>query len=1294
MVAAASAREEVHAFLSNVHSGRSPAGRLYARFSAVLIVVNILAFVVGTLYVPRYYDPAFVPFPCGPTCDALWFGNSASASVLEIFTVLLFTAELAARLWTADLENDTYRGAAGRVRLLLTFDCLVDLAGIVPFYADSLLPPHSAGISQALRLVRMLRIDSRFDLALCLLDDVLAEQRALLGTAAFVGGTIWLVCSSLYYLFERRNADMIYCGAAPARCGMEGTIDTSLCTFDVHGFVDCSEAGCPPTDDHPEPCYSLFRSIPMASYLTLLNLFGEYPMMANHSPLGMVFGTVVAVIAVAFFGIPASIIGSGFEDIISRRKEEMMQIKHRSAAIDVLEAEEQREEEERAFVARGEDSSPSARLYNFLHAQTGFWSVCFEYYTLALAVGSALAFMLDTMEAEDADSNLHAFFGQLEMVTAVVFTVEYASKVYSIVENPKYGGKGDLAGRLAYMKSFSALVDFVSFFPFWIGYSATVDGLLTNAIRLIFPSAPSLGSTTQGLRLLRLLKFERYTKAFTTFDDIIRENIDVLAVTGFTATIMWVFFSSVLYFTERDNPDAETASYYSTVPRSMWITLLNLSGESPLSNYSTAGKVVTAVIGLVASGLFGIPIGVLGAGFEEIADEEEDEEGYDEVEADDHYEGADDEKCKPFEKTCFQFVNGVGSKAADIYEIVTYALVGTSVVLGIVQTVPGYESFMKEGDLVIVLFFAVEYILRLVGAPADPAFATDISMLGGLKARIRFLCSLFSLIDLLAIVPFFYANAFPGSWIDRHDEYLRFLRLFRLLKLEKYFPSLTLIDDVVRRKKQKLIKTMFAAGTLWLFFTALLFLAESHDTSNGIDPVPLYGCSLYDDEANVRKKRFFLGIGQGKKKLVSNEIDCTMSDRFTNFFDSFVYTGIHLIGDYPIIEYNTLGRIINFFIVVAAVGVVSIPAGLIASGFSEMIEGRVERRTRRTQSTAKRGHAGDDWYELRLEELQNQDPPHSKFGPACDDLQFAVHNFLNGDSEIALAFRWVMAAVTCGNVLAVVLESIPEVAKYLAEMEFDVVGAFEMASIAFFVAEYILRLFSAPKNIQALYSPWTYATTFFGLVDLMSILPWFVFMYLRAYGHVESGSEIADVFSVLRVFRVLQIEGLWGVAFSKLDNVFRASKEVLKASALMAMIVWIGCAALFHIFEQNNPNFRECESSVPLFGTDSRPGCYDFATTAECNQFYPEKCTQTAFATMPDSLFYVAVFLGGEWGVTDFTWPGRLVCMFMCVAGIGLYAIPVGSLFDSFGAVIGMGEGEEERGGEQEEGGNEKKKYD
>lgn len=223
--------------------------------------------------------------------------------------------------------------------------------------------------------------------------------------------------------------------------------------------------------------------------------------------------------------------------------------------------------------------------------------------------------------------------------------------------------------------------------------------------------------------------------------------------------------------------------------------------------------------------------------------------------------------------------------------------------------------------------------------------------------------------------------------------------------------------------------------------------------------------------------------------------------------------------------------------------------------------------------------------------------------------------------------------------------------------------------------DYALRLFSAKKSREALFSPWVYAFTFFGIVDMLSILPWYVQLILSKSGYLN-GDE-AKVFRIFRIFRVLQLED-FVVAFSKLDNVFRASKDVLKATGLMAIIIWVGSSALFFIFEQNNPNFRSCNASVPLTGTLDKPGCYDFESTQECNDYYPDMCSQSAFTNMPNTMFYVAVFLGGDWGFVDFTWPGKLVCMFLCVAGIALYSIPVGTLFDSFGAVIGLGEEEEE----------------
>ena len=60
------------------------------------------------------------------------------------------------------------------------------------------------------------------------------------------------------------------------------------------------------------------------------------------------------------------------------------------------------------------------------------------------------------------------------------------------------------------------------------------------------------------------------------------------------------------------------AAYYSSVPGSMWITLLNLSGEVPLSDYQTSGAIIVGTLSVTACAIFAIPVGALGSGFEEV----------------------------------------------------------------------------------------------------------------------------------------------------------------------------------------------------------------------------------------------------------------------------------------------------------------------------------------------------------------------------------------------------------------------------------------------------------------------------------------------------------------------------------------------------------------------------------------------------------------------------------------------------------------------------------------------------
>jgi Ion transport protein len=592
----------------------------------------------------------------------------------------------------------------------------------------------------------------------------------------------------------------------------------------------------------------------MASYYALLNLFGEFPLIDQHSVGGKIVGTFTAVLAAVVFAVPTGIIGNGFEAVIEeRRKGSAKEERHRDEGYRTP-----------GYVA--EEDSTRGRIYNFLHAMTSPRSTDYDIFVNLLVVAAALTFMLDTLNG--TTWAMHVTFDSVEFFAVMVFTIDYALRVYSVKEDPKYNTT--VGGRFWYMLSFLAVVDFLSVFPYWC------ELLVTGRVSTHKDTTTTASNLVRALRLLRILRFEKYTHAFTTFDDVMRANARVLQLTVFTAILLWVFFGAFLYLSERDNPDEEMASNYKTMPDSLWMTLLNLSGESPLAQYSVWGKVVTGLLGLFATAIFGIPIGILGAGFEELVQEENADNEEELVAAAEEanktrtaaeqehaLEEASAELGSFIEHAFFTFVNGIGSPIAKCFEFAIYALIFLAVAVGCWQTVEGEEYSFREVEWIAVVVFTFEYVLRFIGVGADPEFASP----GGdpISCRLRFLVSFYSLVDLAAIVPFYVTLAMPDSVVNQYDEYLRMLRIVRLVKLDKYVPSISLIDDVIRLKANTLKVAAYAAVTLWILFAALMYLFETKDESNALDDaVPQYGC---------------------------NE-DCTMADRFQNFFDSMVYTGV------------------------------------------------------------------------------------------------------------------------------------------------------------------------------------------------------------------------------------------------------------------------------------------------------------------------------------------------------------------------------------------------------------------
>ena len=88
------------------------------------------------------------------------------------------------------------------------------------------------------------------------------------------------------------------------------------------------------------------------------------------------------------------------------------------------------------------------------------------------------------------------------------------------------------------------------------------------------------------LRLLRLLKLDKYVPSVSLVDDLFRKKAHAFEVTGVVIGIIWVVFSTLLYATTKDDNikfDYLTMGQrYHNIPNSFQYAFIHLSGECRL----------------------------------------------------------------------------------------------------------------------------------------------------------------------------------------------------------------------------------------------------------------------------------------------------------------------------------------------------------------------------------------------------------------------------------------------------------------------------------------------------------------------------------------------------------------------------------------------------------------------------------------------------------------------------------------------------------------------------------------
>lgn len=259
--------------------------------------------------------------------------------------------------------------------------------------------------------------------------------------------------------------------------------------------------------------------------------------------------------------------------------------------------------EQKAIVAREAGTRPAVpslrqRVNEILEpANEGDRSSrAFDLFIVLLIAVNTLAIVLESVAETYAAAPF--IFDWLERVSVIVFTVEYALRVWSCVSSPRFASP--VRGRLRFILTPMATIDLLAIIPFYLPMIG-IDLRFIRAVRL--------------LRVFRTLKFGRYSRALQSFGRVFQAKREQLLMSALVMSLLLLLSSALMYYAERDaQPDV-----FGSIPSAMWWAVMTLTtvGYGDVYPVTQIGRLLGSVIAILGVGAFALPAGILGAGFVE-----------------------------------------------------------------------------------------------------------------------------------------------------------------------------------------------------------------------------------------------------------------------------------------------------------------------------------------------------------------------------------------------------------------------------------------------------------------------------------------------------------------------------------------------------------------------------------------------------------------------------------------------------------------------------------------------------
>lgn len=222
-----------------------------------------------------------------------------------------------------------------------------------------------------------------------------------------------------------------------------------------------------------------------------------------------------------------------------------------------------------------------------------FWLNIFLTLTISL---NAIAIILDTVPS--IQHKYHQLLLDFEVFSVIVFTIEYALRLWSCVENPHFSHL--IKGRIKFIFSAWGLVDLLSIAPFYVSIFITDLGFI-RILRL--------------LRMLRLFRVSKYFHALRVIQKVMKEKQEELILSFVFIVFVLIISSSTLYYFEHEIQPHE----FSSIPEAMWwgVNAMTTVGDADYRPITPIGKIIGGLISILGVALFALPTGILASGFAE-----------------------------------------------------------------------------------------------------------------------------------------------------------------------------------------------------------------------------------------------------------------------------------------------------------------------------------------------------------------------------------------------------------------------------------------------------------------------------------------------------------------------------------------------------------------------------------------------------------------------------------------------------------------------------------------------------